>query len=85
MPDFARTKTEAHRANIARYSRMLATPLTERERAFVHKRIAEERAELERLEAQNSRSDWSWYSPLKADVRNGDAGTSGLVPLDVTA
>jgi hypothetical protein len=41
----------AHRRNIDRYCRMLATNLTELERAYVHRRIAEERRELDRLGA----------------------------------
>ena len=85
MTNLARTKAQAHRVNIARYCRMLATPLPESERAFVHKRIAEERAELERLEAQNSESEGSWYSSLKKEVPHADAGPSGFVPLGVTA
>ena len=50
MTDFWRTKAKAHRANLDRYCRLLATPLTEVERAFIHKRIAEERAALDELQ-----------------------------------
>jgi hypothetical protein len=46
-------KIEAHEANLKRYARLLATQLTDTERAFIHRRIAEERLALERL-----------YSPL---------------------
>lgn len=38
-----------HRNNINGYCRLLATELTDHERQFIHKRIAEERLELERL------------------------------------
>ena len=39
-----------HRQNIERYCRLLATELTDLERQYLHKRIAEEHAQLERLE-----------------------------------
>jgi hypothetical protein len=39
----------AHQNNINRYCRILATHLTDHEREYVHKRIAGERLELERL------------------------------------
>lgn len=39
----------AHRANIDRYRRILATPLTETERQFVQNRLAEEQRAMERL------------------------------------
>ena len=39
----------AHEANLKRYAWLLTTQLTDLERAFVHKRIAEERLALERL------------------------------------
>jgi hypothetical protein len=39
-----------HRRNIQRYARLLAGELTELERQYLHKRIAEEQAELERLQ-----------------------------------
>jgi hypothetical protein len=38
-----------HRRNIERYCRLLATELTDLERQYLHKRIAEEHAQLERL------------------------------------
>ncbi len=37
----------AHRANIDRYEKILATYLTDEERHFVERRVAEERASLE--------------------------------------
>jgi hypothetical protein len=40
-------KILSHERNIQRYCRLLATELTELERRYLHKRIAEERAELE--------------------------------------
>lgn len=40
---------EAYRENIRRYYRLLQTPLTELERHFVQRRLAEERAALRNL------------------------------------
>ncbi len=46
MPDDAGLWTWVHRANIERYRRMMATPLTALERQFVEQRIQEEEAAL---------------------------------------
>jgi hypothetical protein len=48
MHDLRTAKIESHRRNIQRYCRLLATELTELERSYLHKRITEEQAELER-------------------------------------
>jgi 5-bromo-4-chloroindolyl phosphate hydrolysis protein len=50
MIDFNTARVRGHRQNIERYSRLLATELTDLERQYLHKRIAEEHAQLERLE-----------------------------------
>jgi hypothetical protein len=50
MIDFRAAKLLGHRRNIERYCRLLATELTELERQYLHKRIAEEQAQLEQLE-----------------------------------
>ena len=47
--DYATARMQSHRRNIRRYSRLLSTPLTDLERQYLHRRIAEEQAELERL------------------------------------
>jgi hypothetical protein len=47
--DYTTARMQTHRRNIRRYSRLLATPLTDLERQYLHRRIAEEQAELERL------------------------------------
>jgi hypothetical protein len=52
MTDVIIARIHAHRSNIQRYVRLLVTELTETERRYIHKRIAEERSELERLEAR---------------------------------
>ena len=51
MTDFRTAKILSHRRNIQRYARLLTTQLTELERQYLHKRIAEEQAALERLQA----------------------------------
>jgi hypothetical protein len=50
--DLRAAKIYCHRRNIERYSRLLATDITELEREYLHKRIAEERTELERWNMQ---------------------------------
>jgi hypothetical protein len=50
MIDFHAAQMRGHRRNIERYCRLLATELTDLERQYLHKRIAEEHAQLERLE-----------------------------------
>jgi hypothetical protein len=54
MIDFHAAHVRGHRRNIERYCRLLATDLTELERQYLHKRIAEEYAQLERLEKSQS-------------------------------
>jgi len=49
MIDVHTAKMRGHRQNIERYCRLLATELTDLERQYLHKRIAEEHAQLERL------------------------------------
>jgi hypothetical protein len=50
MTDFKTAQVRHHRQNIKRYCRLLATELTDLERQYLHKRIAEEHAQLQRLE-----------------------------------
>lgn len=54
MTDLRSAKILSHERNIQRYARLLATELTVLERQYLHKRIAEEQAELER---------WAFQSP----------------------
>src|SRR5215211_3268426 len=51
--DVNKARLAAHRNNLMRYRRILATPLTDIERAYVRRRIDEERALLEQLEQQH--------------------------------
>jgi hypothetical protein len=48
MRDLRAAKIFSHRRNIERCSQLLATVISERDREYLHKRIAEERAELGR-------------------------------------
>jgi hypothetical protein len=57
MRDLRAAKILSHERNIQRYCRLLATELTELERQVLHKRIAEERAELERWSKQAQSAD----------------------------
>jgi hypothetical protein len=50
MTDMHAAQVQGHRQNIERYCRLLATELTDLERQYLHKRIAEEYAQLQRLE-----------------------------------
>ena len=49
MMDLRTAQMLAHRRNIQRYGRLLATDLTDLERQYLHKRIAEEQVALDRL------------------------------------
>jgi hypothetical protein len=49
MKDGDTLRIFAHRRNIGRYKRLLRTHLTELERAFVDRRLKEEKSELARL------------------------------------
>ena len=57
MIDFHAAQVRGHRRNIERYCRLLATDLTELERQYLHKRIAEEHAQLERLEKRQGKRE----------------------------
>jgi hypothetical protein len=50
--DLEKARIAAHRNNLARYRRILATPLTDLERAFIKKRMNEERSGLRALEQE---------------------------------
>ena len=50
--DMRAKKILGHQRNIQRYCRLLATDLTDLERQYLHKRIAEENAALDRLSMQ---------------------------------
>ena len=53
-------RIRAHKANLDRYCRLLATQLSDIERDYIHKRIAEQHAALAKIEAEamaSSRSE----------------------------
>jgi hypothetical protein len=52
--DLNKALRSAHRANIDRYRRLLQTHLSDNERQFVERRIAEEQQALQRLAAGNA-------------------------------
>jgi len=56
---FFRETTEqyAHRQNLTRYRKLLATHLTAEERRFVERRVAEEQAALRRLSGNAALED----------------------------
>ena len=59
MIDFNTAQVRSHRRNIERYCRLLATELTDIERQYLHKRIAEEHAQLDAIgkkQAQQQRA-----------------------------
>jgi 5-bromo-4-chloroindolyl phosphate hydrolysis protein len=57
MIDFKAAQVPRHRQNIERYCRLLATELTDLERQYLHNRIAEEHAQLERLEKRQRKPE----------------------------
>lgn len=71
MPDEATIRILVHRQNIHRYKFLLQTPLTDFERAFIFRRIAEEEAEVRDLTAHRSKVA-------------GRAGTNNVPPVAAT-
>jgi len=49
MEDFRNASVAAAQRNLDRYCRLLATPLTDLEREYIHRRIAEVRRSLVQL------------------------------------
>jgi hypothetical protein len=45
-------RIRGHKANLDRYARMLSTNLTDLERQYIHRRIAEEHSAMAKLEAE---------------------------------
>jgi len=58
------TLLRTHRNNVSRYCRLLKTELTEFERQFIERRLAEERSEVDRLVA--STFPLTFGIPMKA-------------------
>jgi hypothetical protein len=62
MMDVNNARIVAARKNLMRYRRILTTPLTDTERAYVRRRMAEERSLLDQLEQPHV------YSSPSADL-----------------
>ena len=62
MVDFIKAREFAHRANIDRYRRLLRTHLSDLERDFLERRLAEEQAALRQMVVAMPRMD----APLDA-------------------
>jgi hypothetical protein len=75
MNDLRTAKIRSHRRNIQRYSRLLATSISDLERQYLHKRIADEQAELERWEMQSSQPQHAAGTP-PVENDNGAAGAA---------
>jgi len=66
MIDFDAAQVRSHRRNIERYCRLLVTELTNLERQYLHKRIADEHAQLKQLEkGQGKRGARQLSKPLR--------------------
>jgi hypothetical protein len=59
MAEHRVAQLQTHRNNIQRYRRLLSTKLTEQERNFIDRRIAEEQALVENLPGANSHQTMS--------------------------
>jgi hypothetical protein len=66
MIDFKTAQVQRHQQNIERYCRLLATELTDLERQYLHKRIAEEYAQLNQLEKAASRAT-AWQGDTRVE------------------
>jgi len=63
MTDLDSIRLIAHRQNAARYRRLLRTQLTYDERRFIQRRLAQEQAEIEKLQALGVRVPPRLQSP----------------------
>jgi hypothetical protein len=73
MIDFNTARVRRHRQNIERYCRLLATELTDLERQYLHKRIAEEYAQLEQLETAASPAN-AWQGNTRVEQMASSSG-----------
>jgi hypothetical protein len=65
-------RIRALRNNVQRYCRLLATELTDFERGFIHRRLAEEQLAIEALEREAAAED-------QAVAKSGDVRFPALV------
>jgi hypothetical protein len=73
MIDFNTARVRRHRQNIERYCRLLGTELTDLERRYLHKRIAEEYAQLEQLGKAASRAN-AWQGDTRVEQTASSSG-----------
>jgi hypothetical protein len=76
--DMRAKKILGHQRNIQRYCSLLATDLTHLERSYLHKRIAEEHAALDRLSMQMNEPP----TLTNERLHNPSIGSSPLPPPD---
>jgi hypothetical protein len=74
MTDLDTAKILSHRRNIQRYCRLLATELTDIERQYLHRRIAEEYAELKRLQSEPVEQVIATQAMVRAAAAQSSAG-----------
>jgi hypothetical protein len=67
--NFARLRT--HRSNIQRYRHLLETSLTDLERQFIAKRLAEEQSAIETLSAQDASHTRPYSKSTKSPAAAG--------------
>src|SRR5262245_36931160 len=82
MIDFGTAKILSHRRNIQRCVTLLATELTELQRQYLHKRIAEERAELERLQGTQSDQAGAVIAQSPVNKKAHAEGVTAYAPTD---
>jgi hypothetical protein len=80
MIDFKTAQVRRHQQNIERYCRLLATELTDLEREYLHKRIAEEYAQLKRFEKAAFRAT-AWQDDTPVEQM---ASSSGLAKVSAS-
>jgi DNA-binding transcriptional regulator GbsR (MarR family) len=80
MIDFKTAQVRRHQQNLERYCRLLATELTNLQRQYLHKRIAEEYAQLKRLEKAAFRAT-AWQDDTRVEQM---ASSSGLAKVSAS-
>lgn len=79
MTDINSALTAAHRANIGRYRRLLQTELTDLERNFIHRRLAEEHRALEELRSEHGPGRSAASPPPAQSAADGAPPVSAVV------
>jgi hypothetical protein len=74
MSDERTVRIRAHRQNLDRYCRLLTTNPSDTERKLLHGRIAQERLDLERLEAEADSNTAMAFIAAQAFSKKGRSG-----------